>query len=292
LVLGVVAVCLSLFLIGVVFGLIGLALGWVHIAQKRGPNTKAWWGISLSLLSIVASIGLGLLYYQGFKAIKTTIGSMAGESGSGAFTEWEGVQAPDISVTALDGKKIQLSEFKGKCVVLDFWATWCGPCVRELPHFIKLRNETTRDELVIVGISKEDEMTLKTFVKTKGVNYPIASATDLPSPYKDVQAIPATFFIDRKGVIQSVVVGYQEFELLKAHALAADFAGEAKSAPAPLPGGLQDASPMLNPVTVWSKSLPGAEAICVGDWDGDGALDILVADAGRKLQVLGADGAE
>src|SRR5438477_273138 len=117
LVLGIVAVCLSLFLIGAVFGLIGLALGWVHIAQKRGP------------------------------------------------------------------------------------------CVRERPHLIKLQNETTRDELVVVGISKEDEMTLKTFVKTKGVNYPIASATDLPSPYKDVQAVPTTFFIDRKGVIQSVVVG-------------------------------------------------------------------------------------
>ncbi len=292
LVLGIVAVCLSLFLIGAVFGLIGLALGWVHIAQKRGPNAQAWWGISLSLLSIVASIGLGLIYYQGFKAIKTTIGSMAGGNGSGAFMEWEGVLAPDISVTTLDGKKIQLSEFKGKCVVLDFWATWCGPCVRELPHFIKLQNETTRDELVVVGISKEDEMTLKTFVKTKGVNYPIASATDLPSPYKDVQAVPTTFFIDRKGVIQSVVVGYHEFEQLKEHALAKDFAGEAKSAPLPSPGGLQDASPMLQPVTVWSKSLPGAEAICVGDWDGDGALDILVADAGRKLHVLGVDGAE
>jgi peroxiredoxin len=225
LVLGILACVLSLFVIGALFGLVGLLLGFIHVQRKSGRNYMAWWGISLSIVSILASVAAGIVYYRVFQKLNVSSGA------TGALSQWEGVLAPDISVTTLDGKTIKLGDLKGKRVVLDFWATWCGPCVREIPHFIKLYNETSHDELMIVGISREETATVRSFVTKEGMNYPIAVARGFPSPYKDIQYIPTTFFIDRNGVIQSVAVGYNQFDRLKERALAGDYQGQPKPAP-------------------------------------------------------------
>jgi len=291
LILGIMAFLFSLVIVGIFFGLIGLVLGWVHIAGKRGPNVLAWWGIVLSAIGVVASIGLGVVYFRiatdAFKSFKSVMNSMTQSSED---AEWEGVIAPDVTVTTLEGKTIKLSDLKGKRVVLNFWATWEGPCLKEIPHLVKLYNETNRDQLEIIGISVEDVSTLKAFVKKKTINYPIASDSGLPVPYKDPTTIPTTFFIDRQGVIQSVVVGYHDFDKLKALALAEDFQGEPKGQPQTPATDLKDSEKMLMPTEVWSNNVPGGDAICVGDWDGDGRPDILVADARKNLHVFGADG--
>ncbi len=232
LVLGVLALLSSILVVGALFGLVGLILGVTHFTRRSGRNGLAWAGVILSVLGLAASIILGSMYMPFFKeALKAAREAQASLGGGASFDKWEGVLAPDFSVTTLDGQTLKLSELKGKRVVLDFWATWCPPCVKEIPHFIQLRKETPATDLVIVGISNEDADTLKPFVKQKGINYPIASAADLPAPYRDVTSIPTTFFLDRRGVIQKVAVGYHDLDDLKVNALAADGVGEPKPSP-------------------------------------------------------------
>jgi peroxiredoxin len=227
LVLGVVACVSSLFVVGALFGLIGLLLGLLHVFQKRGPNGMAWWGVGLSIFGILAGAAMGFVYYY---LINAQMKNLAAASDS-AYNEWIGVEAPDIAITTLDGQPIRLSQLKGKRVVLNFWATWCGPCVMEMPHFVRLYNESSRDDLIIIGISKEDEIDVRSFVTQKGINYPISISKDLPSPYKDIAGIPATFFIDRNGILQSVLIGSRSFTELKDRALAKDFQETRESAP-------------------------------------------------------------
>jgi len=289
LVLGVLAVVLSFLLLGGVLGLIGLGLGIAHLARKRKPAGMARWGVALSVLGILASVGFVILYYSAYQKFTNEMQS-ASQNERVDFTKWEGVMAPDISVTNLDGQAVKLSALKGKRVVLDFWATWCPPCREEIPHFIQLFKQTSRDDLVIVGISDEDAKTLREFVKNQSINYPIASATNLPPPYSDIQSIPTTFFVDRKGVIQTVAVGYHDYDDLKKEALAADVPGEPKPAPAG-PQALLDASQVLNPSVLWSTNIPGAGTLCAGNWEDDGTPRVLVA-AGSTLHVLDLTGAE
>jgi thiol-disulfide isomerase/thioredoxin len=227
-VLGIVACVLSLFVVGVLFGLIGLLLGLLHVFQQRGHNSLAWWGIGLSIFSIFASVAMGVVFYRLVTAQMKNF-TVASDS---AFNPWIGVKAPDIAITTLDGKTIKLSQLKGKRVVLNFWATWCGPCIMEMPHFARLYKESSRNDLIIIGISNEDDTRVRSFAATKAVNYPIAVSKDLPSPYKDIKAIPTTFFIDRNGMVQSVFVGSRDFNQLKDRALTTDFQGTPKSAPA------------------------------------------------------------
>jgi cytochrome c biogenesis protein CcmG/thiol:disulfide interchange protein DsbE len=240
LILGVFALLGSLIVVGALFGVTAIVLGMIHLSRRQTRNGMAWAGVALSLAGIALSVGFGVFYFNtGKKVFKQMHEEM--ERMGAQHDAWKGVIAPDFAMTTLEGKTIKLSELKGKRVIIDFWATWCPPCVMEIPHFIELRKQVSGDELVIVGISDEDAETLKPFVKKKGINYPIASADDLPAPYNDVTSIPTTFFIDRNGVIQEVLVGYHDLEQLKLHATAEDYEGEPKTQPETQEGGSVEA---------------------------------------------------
>jgi len=138
-------------------------------------------------------------------------------------------------------------------VILDFWATWCPPCVKEIPHFVELRKTTSPDELVILGISDESPEILRAFVPKHNINYPIFSASDLPEPFPLVTSFPTTFFIDRNGVIQQVLEGYHDFDILKTNAIGPDYVSAEPS----------DTDPASSPAA--SPEIPPAEPEKPGD---------------------------
>jgi cytochrome c biogenesis protein CcmG/thiol:disulfide interchange protein DsbE len=128
-----------------------------------------------------------------------------------------GVAAPDWKLKALDGQEVKLADFRGKVVILDFWATWCPPCRKEIPAFIELQQQYEKSGLVIVGISFDKAVeTVKEFARTEKINYPIAMGTmELAQAYGGINSIPTTFVVDPAGKIVKSFVGFHpkaEFE--------------------------------------------------------------------------------
>ncbi|MBI4418883.1 MAG: TlpA family protein disulfide reductase [Ignavibacteriales bacterium] len=113
-------------------------------------------------------------------------------------------KAPDFRLQTADGTTIELSKLKGKVVVLNFWATWCGPCRREIPDFIEVYGEYKSQGLEIIGIALDEEgFSLVTpFVKRFNIPYPVVIGTGkIVNAYGGFNAIPTTFVIDRNGTI-------------------------------------------------------------------------------------------
>lgn len=129
------------------------------------------------------------------------------------FTTWYGMQSPDFTVTDINGDTHKLSNYRGKNVLVVFWATWCPACNQEIPHLIELRKTHPDDELEILAISNESSDELQEFVASKGINYNVVSLTSaLPEPFISVSSIPTTFFIDPDGMIKLAAVGLVSLE--------------------------------------------------------------------------------
>lgn len=121
-----------------------------------------------------------------------------------------GVQAPDFTLTSLDGRKVRLSDFRGKAVLLNFWATWCPPCKVEMPWFADLQKQYGKDGLIVLGVAMDDTepATIAKFANELGVNYQVLLGTDQVSDdYGDVQYLPTTFYIGRDGTIVDKMTG-------------------------------------------------------------------------------------
>lgn len=221
LVLGVVGLALSLVIVGALVGVVGLVLGIVHLRRSREARRMAWSGFWLSAMSLVASVVFFFVYAVGLRHMAGTMGGPRRTMSQASLESWKGKACPDFTVTTLDGTPIRMSELAGRRVVINLWATWCGPCVQEIPHFIALSGEVSTNELMILGLSSEDRTVLKAFASQRGIFYPVASLTgvELPAPFHGIGAVPTTFFIDRDGRIEEVVMGYQDLESLRQRAL-------------------------------------------------------------------------
>lgn len=122
-----------------------------------------------------------------------------------------GEEAPDFELRTPDGKVLRLSDFRGKVVLLDFWATWCAPCRRSIPDLVELQKEFA-DELVIIGISLDQPSAqgmLVPFIEYFGINYPVVIGTlEVVVAYGNIQAIPTSFLLNPRGEIVNKHVGY------------------------------------------------------------------------------------
>jgi peroxiredoxin len=136
-----------------------------------------------------------------------------------AVTAETGKSAPSFTLRDLSNKQVCLSDFKDKVIILDFWATWCPPCVKEIPHFVELDNQYKAKRLAMVGISVDTAGTqvVNAFVKKYQVSYPILMAdSQVRKAYGGITAIPTTFVIDRSGIIRKKYIGYQNKAIFEA----------------------------------------------------------------------------
>lgn len=120
----------------------------------------------------------------------------------------EGDKAPDFTAELASGDKFVLSENAGKVILLNFWATWCGPCVEEMPAFEKLNNEYGDDVKIICVNCVENKSTVDDFIKENGYTFPIAYDEEGIVNYRyPTQGIPYTLVVGKDGVIRNIYLG-------------------------------------------------------------------------------------
>ncbi|MBI4327108.1 MAG: TlpA family protein disulfide reductase [Chloroflexi bacterium] len=120
------------------------------------------------------------------------------------MTSASSTPSPAWELKGVDGKPLKSSDFAGKVVILDFWATWCGPCRMEIPSFIELQNQYADKGLVVIGVSLDQDgaTAVKPFMEKMGINYPIMLGDEtIVSAFGGIEGIPTTFINDREGRI-------------------------------------------------------------------------------------------
>lgn len=136
-----------------------------------------------------------------------------------------GMEAPDFEIQLIDGETFKLSEQRGKVVLLNIWATWCGPCVNEMPDINRLA-EDYEDELVVIGVNcGEQEKKVADFVEKNGFGYLFAADPDymISGMLYPTQTIPYTVIIDSNGIVHQVVCGggRDMYSVFEGHVLSA-----------------------------------------------------------------------
>ncbi|MBA7683218.1 Thiol-disulfide oxidoreductase ResA [subsurface metagenome] len=120
-----------------------------------------------------------------------------------------GKAAPDFTLQNLEGQSISLNDLKGKPVLINFWATWCGPCVFEMPYLQEIHDEWSGKGLMVLAINRgESSSKVEQFLQSNNLSLPVLLDTKLDVFRRyNIRSIPTTFFIDKDGIIQVKVIG-------------------------------------------------------------------------------------
>jgi peroxiredoxin len=153
--------------------------------------------------------------------VNLTPASSSADSGEDPMAKtMTGKVAPSFTLVDLQGKKVSLADYKGHAVVLNFWATYCGPCKLEMPWFQDLQNKYKGQGLVVLGLDQDDGMAAKevaTASKRMGVTYPILMPDDAVSKsYQLSDYIPETYYVDKSGKIVDQTIGAHSKDELEA----------------------------------------------------------------------------
>jgi peroxiredoxin len=127
------------------------------------------------------------------------------------------VHIQDVTLIDLDGKQFRTSDFRGKVLLVNFWAAWCAPCAEEIPQFVGLQNKYRDQGLQIVGVSVEDvESVLRSFCLKNHVNYPVIPGDQkVADSFGGVLGLPTTFLIGKDGVVYRKYSGATDFAVLE-----------------------------------------------------------------------------
>ena len=189
-------------------------------------------------LGAIAAVGLTLgLWadqvlapaYQS-RQLEATLGQLGGGDRAAETLD---LPAPEITLTPLSGPPVTLADFRGCVVMLNFYATWCPPCLAEIPSLARLSREYGEEKLVIIGISDEDAATIRGHASTRDIPYRLVSGSGWPAPFDQISAVPTTFLVDREGIIRRRIVGARPHDTFK-QLVDEVMAGPAAPAPAAL----------------------------------------------------------
>lgn len=137
------------------------------------------------------------------------------------LTNFYGKEMPDFKVMDISGKTHNLKDYRGKNVLVVMWATWCVPCLEEIPHLKALREIMPADKLAILAISSEPADAVKTTAESEGMTYTVISHRGrLPEPFSNIRGYPSAFFIRPNGTLKLVVEGGSQLGEMKAIILA------------------------------------------------------------------------
>ena len=169
-------------------------------------DSKRWAGITL----VILVVGAGWIGLSAVPAYSTTGGLIPSPK--------EGFLAPDFTLETLDGGEITLSELRGQPVILNLWASWCPPCRAEMPALQRVYEANRESGLEILAVnmtSQDSQSSAETFVDQNALTFTIPlDRLGLVSNIYQSRALPSTFFVDRQGVIQKVVIGGPMSEVL------------------------------------------------------------------------------
>jgi peroxiredoxin len=158
----------------------------------------------LTVIAIAGALLTGCSEYSGW------VQSRVGPGEAKVKPEGDRKLAPDFALKDATGKTVKLSDYRGKVVVLNFWATWCGPCTVEIPWFKEFQQTYKDRDFAVIGISEDDDgwQSVKPYIEHSKINYRIAIGTEeISQQYGGIDSLPTTFVIDREGRIAAVHVG-------------------------------------------------------------------------------------
>jgi len=183
-----------------------------YVQRRRAAEARA----QMMKMTLVPDDGSAQGASDGTAAAMTETPDEAADDTTGM----NGKIAPNFTLADVNGKKVSLASFRGHPMVVDFWATWCGPCKVEIPWFEKLHDQYASQGLEILGVSADDldkddpaklfteKRDIADFVQKMHMNYPVLiDADSIANSYGGLDALPTTFFIDKNGKIVASTIG-------------------------------------------------------------------------------------
>jgi thiol-disulfide isomerase/thioredoxin len=160
---------------------------------------------------VVASVPAGVQQTSAAHAQPKPASIAAGEIGS---------RLPDFSARDLRGRRISSADLRGKVVLIDFWATWCQPCKKEMPGYQKLADRYRSRGFAVIGFKLDimaDTEEPRTFARRLGIRYPLAVATDaVKNKFGGIEGLPTTLLYDRQGILRQKIIGFEYTDVVEA----------------------------------------------------------------------------